>query len=134
MPNQDHTEPGHQFVNRWKVLVESNQPPRQRYAVIEPSGKGKFDLFSEVDGKEREYCQTLEYMPGTKTLENQPGDRERCIAFWDRKGRNSAPKNSIFAKRITSQDADPALKGILLPWESPDATDTGVWGAEEGGG
>jgi hypothetical protein len=73
--------------------------------------------------------QTLQYKSDTGTLERivNVGAQERCIVFWDRKKRNRALKNSIFAMRIQIPDESGSDR---FPWET--AGDHGTWGAEGG--
>lgn len=112
---------------QWKVMTGSPNKPE---GVVE----FLIAMYSIDNAGARKFHQHLRYMPDTSTLENLAGERERCIAFWDRQGRNSAERNSIFAKRIARQDAAFADQR-LLPWEEEACKsdgDDGVWGAEGG--
>lgn len=129
-------KPGQQFEGEWKVIAGNPRQAssEQMFVIIEPGEeKGEFKLFSRT-GKDRNFHQVLCYMPDTKTLENRPDERERCIAFWPRKERKERRPNRIFAHRI--QEVGTPYAQPLLPWEEGDSegVGNGSWGAEEGGG
>ena len=113
---------------------EPQDQPLPDFAVIKARDDlpGQYDLYSQVGKLEPEFRQTLEFDGPSQTLVNLDGDRERCIAFWNRKSRKPGVKtNSIFAKRVKTDDEDPAFaEQSLLPWEKGD--DGGTWGAEDG--
>lgn len=120
--------PGTDFVGTWEVIASSSP---QYYMKIEKAA-GISDQYELSHGVSKEgpwtLQQTLEYRSDTGTLERIGNvGQERCIVFWDRKNRNGAPKNSIFAMRIQTTAEPPADR---FPWEV--AGDHGTWGAEGG--
>jgi len=136
MAEKEPQEPGQQFVREWRVIAGNPRESlsEESYVIIEPGEKkGEFALFSRT-GKDRKFHQVLRYMPDTKTLENRPDERERCIAFWPREERKADRRNNIFAHRI--QEVGVPYGQPLLPWEEGDSegVGNGSWGAEEGGG
>ena len=121
--------PGRDFEGVWKIIASSSP---QYYMKIEKLA-GFDEQYNLLHG-EREngpwtLQQTLQYKSDTGALERivNVGAQERCVVFWDRKKRNGALKNSIFAMRIQTPDESSADR---FPWET--ASDHGTWGAEGG--
>ena len=136
---------GNGYEGTWTVIAGSpadgeSQPTyemRIREIVASPPGS-RYRLSYRQDGGDWIELQILEYVPGTNTLENRvgsdggppEGEPERCITFWNRRERNQAPQNSIFAMRVGKNPNSPH-DGELPSFEQGP---TGSWGAEEGGG
>ncbi|MEM8932794.1 MAG: hypothetical protein AAGE94_16540 [Acidobacteriota bacterium] len=131
---------GDEFCRRWRVIAgsmrhpcadpmadtatESTAEPSREIAVIESNGDGTYALCSFVDG-DCKSLQTLEYKPLTRTLENLPGDRPRCLFMW----RDAMPRCIVGIRRVNAHRPMASHDAELLPWE--DETDDGTWGAEE---
>lgn len=143
---------GQHFVGTWKItagspldgsdkkyemrIVPAGTPAEPKdtlyflqYRVVEPA----------TEKTEWTDLQELVFLPDTQTLENRvaqdgcprPDEPERCIAFWDRRVRNRAPKCSIFAIRVGKNPPHLAQDESLPPFETGS---NGSWTAEEGGG
>jgi hypothetical protein len=117
------------FEGTWRVIASSS-PPQYYMKIEKVAGFGEHYELSHGESEEGPWTlqQTLEYKSDTGTLERIGNvGQERCIVFWDRKNRNGAPTNSIFAMRIQTPDESSTDR---FPWEM--AGDHGTWGAEGG--